>query len=50
MHPLLLFGILFNSALIVFNRFVKKLPDWVYISGQVICILAMIAGLVCTFA
>ena len=50
MHPLLLLGILCNSALIVINRFVKKLPDWIYISGQVVCILAMIAGLICTFA
>ena len=44
MHPFLIFGLLFNSALIVINRFVKHLPDWLYIPCLILAIGAMIAG------
>jgi hypothetical protein len=44
MHPLTLFGLLFNCVLILMNRYVKHLPDWLYISCMILAIAAMIAG------
>ena len=45
---LLIAGILLNSALIVINRFVYKLPDWLQIPLLLLGIGLMIAGLVMT--
>ena len=44
MHSLLLFGLLFNMALLLINRYVKHLPDWLYIPCMLLAIAAMIAG------
>lgn len=44
MHSLLLFGLLFNMALLLINRYVKHLPDWLYIPCMIAAIAAMIAG------
>ena len=44
MHPYIIFGLLWNSALITFNRFVKDIPDWLYLPGLIIGIGAIIAG------
>ena len=44
MHPLTLFGLLFNCVLILMNRYVKHLPDWLYIPCMILAIAAMIAG------
>ncbi len=43
MHPLVIFGLLFNSALICINRFWKDL-GWLYTVGLLIGIAAIIAG------
>lgn len=44
MHSLLLFGLLFNMVLLLINRHVRHLPDWLYIPCMIIAIAAMIAG------
>ena len=44
MHSLLLFGLLFNMSLLLINRYVKHLPDWLYIPCMCLAIAAMIAG------
>ena len=44
MHPLTLAGLLFNCVLILINRYVKHLPDWLYIPCMILAIAAMIAG------
>ena len=44
MHPLTLIGLLFNCVLILMNRYVKHLPDWLYIPCMILAIAAMIAG------
>ena len=44
MHPLTLAGLLFNCVLILINRYVKHLPDWLYIPCMILAIGAMIAG------
>ena len=44
MHPLTIAGLLFNCVLILFNRYVKHLPDWLYIPCMILAIAAMIAG------
>jgi len=44
MHPLTIAGLLFNCVLILINRYVKHLPDWLYISCMLLAITAMIAG------
>ena len=44
MHPLTLAGLLFNCALILINRYLKHLPDWLYIPCMILAIAAMIAG------
>ncbi len=46
MHPLTIFGLLFNSALICVNRFVKKLPAWLHLGGMLLGIISMIVGIV----
>lgn len=43
---LLTAGILLNSALIVVNRFVKRLPNWLQIPLLLVGIGLMIAGMV----
>ncbi len=45
MHPLVIFGLLFNSALICINRFWRDL-GWLYTIGLLIGVAAMIAGLI----
>ena len=44
MHPLTLAGLLFNCTLILINRYLKHLPDWLYIPCMILAIAAMIAG------
>ena len=44
MHPLTIAGLLFNCVLILINRYVKHLPDWLYIPCMLLAIVAMIAG------
>ena len=44
MHPLTIFGLLFNCVLILINRYVKHLPDWLYIPCMILAIAAMITG------
>lgn len=44
MNYLIIAGLLFNSALITVNRFVKHLPDWIYLPGLILGICLMIAG------
>ena len=44
MHPLTIAGLLFNCVLILFNRYVKHLSDWLYIPCMILAIAAMIAG------
>ena len=44
MHPLTLAGLLFNCVLILINRYVKHLPDLLYIPCMILAIAAMIAG------
>ena len=44
MHPLTIAGLLFNCVLILINRYVKHLPDWLYIPCMIAAIAAMIAG------
>lgn len=44
MNYLLLGGLLLNCALILFNRFVKHIPNKIYIPVMIIGILCMIAG------
>lgn len=44
MNYLLIGGLLLNSVLILINRYVKHLPDFVYIPLMIICIACMIAG------
>ncbi len=46
MHPLMIFGLLFNSALIVARRFWRKFPDWLYLPGMILGIAAMLAGII----
>ena len=46
MNFFLIAGILLNSALIVINRFVKRLPDWLQIPLLLIGIALIIAGLI----
>lgn len=41
-------GLVLNSLLIVINRFVKHLPDWVYLPGLILGIGLIIAGAVMT--
>lgn len=50
MHLLTIIGLLFNCGLICINRFVKQLPSWLYIGGQVLAIIAMAAGIALTAA
>ena len=42
----LIAGVLLNSALIVINRFVKRLPDWVQIPLLLLGIGLILAGMV----
>ena len=44
MHPLTLAGLRFNCVLILINRYLKHLPDWLYIPCMILAIAAMIAG------
>ena len=44
MHLLTLAGLLFNCVLILINRYLKHLPDWLYIPCMILAIAAMIAG------
>lgn len=37
-------GLLLNSLLITFNRFVHPIPDWLYITGLIIGILLIVIG------
>ena len=37
-------GLLFNSAVITFNRFVRKLPDWLYLSCLILGIILILTG------
>ncbi len=39
-------GLLLNSALITFNRFVRKLPDWLYLPGLILGIVLILTGAV----
>ncbi len=41
-------GLLLNSALMVVNRFVKRLPDWLHLGGMVIGVALIIAGALMT--
>ena len=43
---LLIAGLLLNSGLITVNRFVKKLPDWLYLPLLIAGALAMLAGMI----
>ena len=45
MNNFLIAGILLNSALIVINRFVYRLPNWLQIPLLLVGIGLMIAGL-----
>lgn len=42
----LMAGLLSNSALIVIDRYLVSLPDWLYIGVSIIAIVCMIAGAV----
>ena len=44
MHILLRAGLVFNLVLLLINRYVKHLPDWLYIPCMILAIGAMIAG------
>lgn len=44
MHPLIIFGLVLNSALITLNRFWKQFPDWIYIPCLILGIVCIIAG------
>ncbi len=44
MNWLIVFGLLFNSALMTANRFWRRLPDWLYLGGLALGIAAIIAG------
>ena len=46
MNYLLIAGILLNSALIVINRFIYRLPSWLQIPLLLTGIALMIAGLI----
>ena len=46
MNNFLIAGILLNSALIVINRFVYRLPNWLQIPLLLVGIGLMIAGLI----
>ena len=46
MNSFLIAGILLNSALIVINRFVYRLPNWLQIPLLLVGIGLMIAGLI----
>ncbi len=48
MHWLIVFGLLFNSALMTANRFWRKLPEWLYLGGLILGITAIIAGAIIT--
>lgn len=41
---LIAIGMLLNSVLIVINRFVKELPDWIAIPAYLVGIVLIIAG------
>lgn len=45
-HYLLMSGILLNTALIVINRFIYKLPNWLQIPLLLVAIGLLIAGLI----
>lgn len=45
---MILAGILLNSLLIIINRFVKHLPDWLQIPLLILGIGLMIGGLILT--
>lgn len=44
MNYLLIGGILLNSALIIFNRFIKRLPDKIYFPIAILAIGCIIIG------
>ena len=44
MHPFTFAGLVFNCILILINRYVKHLPNWVYIPCMILAIAAMITG------
>lgn len=39
-------GLLLNALIITVNRFVVKIPDWLYITGLIVGIGLIIAGAV----
>lgn len=41
---LLAAGLVCNAALMVINRYVKPLPDWMYLPGMVLGIVLVITG------
>ena len=41
---LIIIGVLFNSLLITFNRFVRKIPDKIYIPLIILGVAAMLIG------
>lgn len=43
-HYLIPAGLVLNSLLITFNRFVRPIPDWLYIPGMLCGIVMIIAG------
>lgn len=46
MHKLTFIGLILNTTLIFAKRFVKKLPDWLYQSGLLLGIAAMMIGMI----
>ena len=48
MHPLIIFGLIFNSACITLNRFWKPFPDWLYLPCLILGIACIIAGAILT--
>lgn len=37
-------GLILNSALILLNRYWKRIPNWLYLSGLILGICLIIAG------
>ncbi len=44
MNPLIIIGLIINSALIVVRRFCKPIPDKIYLPCLIIGILCIITG------
>lgn len=48
MNNLLMGGLLGNCILLLINRFIRHIPDFLYIPLMIVCIICMIIGVIQT--